>query len=136
VDPDNRREVDHAERVRLLATLDGEVPAVDASGAAKLLVVTRGLRLRQELPECFVGAAYTPVLAQGPAASHVVGFLRGERVLALATRLSRSLDHWDRTTVSLPPGVWADRLTGATHTGTVDVAGLLDRLPVALLVRA
>ncbi len=136
VDPDNRREVDHAERVRLLATLGGEVPAVDASGAVKLLVVTRGLRLRRELPECFVGAAYTPVLAQGPAASHVVGFLRGERVLALATRLSRSLDHWDGTTVSLPRGAWADRLTGATHTGTVDVAELLDRLSVALLVRA
>ena len=135
VDPDNRREVDHAHRADLLAGLGSQVPAVDATGAAKLLVVSRALRLRREQPEHFVGAGYTPVLAEGPAAAHLVGFLRGDGVVALATRLPRSLDTWAGTTVALPGGTWTDQLTGAAHTGTVAVGAVLHRLPVALLVR-
>ena len=135
VDPDNRREVDHAHRAELLAGLEASVPAVDATGAAKLLVVSRALRLRREQPQHFVGAGYTPVLAEGRAAAHLVGFLRGDGVVALATRLSRSLPTWADTTVALPDGAWTDRLTGAPHTGTVEVGTVLARLPVALLVR-
>jgi (1->4)-alpha-D-glucan 1-alpha-D-glucosylmutase len=62
VDPDNRRPVDYDLRRRLLAQLDGgEVPAVDETGAAKLLVVSRVLRARREHPEWFAG--YEPVTA-------------------------------------------------------------------------
>ena len=51
VDPDNRRPVDYALRRTLLAALDGgEVPAVDETGAAKLLVVSRALRARRDHP--------------------------------------------------------------------------------------
>lgn len=138
VDPDNRREVDHDHRARLLAgldDLDGVVPVVDPTGAAKLLVVSRALRLRREQPQHFVGGAYAPVLAQGPAAAHLVGFLRGDGVVALATRLSRSLEGWAGTTVDLPAGTWTDHLTGTVHSGTVAVGAVLAGLPVALLVR-
>jgi (1->4)-alpha-D-glucan 1-alpha-D-glucosylmutase len=75
------------------------------------------------------------VLAEGPAAAHLVGFLRGDGVVALATRLPRSLQTWAGTTLDLPAGTWTDRLTGAVHTGTVEVGAVLGALPVALLVR-
>ncbi len=138
VDPDNRREVDYAARAELLSTLD--TPAVNAMGAAKLLVVSRALQLRRERPGSFVGGIYSPLLAEGPQAAHLVGFARGPAgaepdVIALATRLPVSLDGWDRTTVPLPPGQWTDRLTGASYQGETPVAQLLDRLPVALLAR-
>ena len=66
VDPDNRRPVDYALRRKLLAALDGgEVPAVDETGAAKLLVVSRALRARRDHPEWFAG--YEPVEVTGSA---------------------------------------------------------------------
>ena len=138
VDPDNRREVDYAARAAMLSTLD--IPAVDATGAAKLLVVSRALQLRRERPESFVGGSYAPVLAEGDAARHVVGFSRGPAgaepdVIAVATRLPGSLGRWGSTTVALPGGQWTDRLTGVDHRGDTPVAELLDRLPVALLTR-
>src|SRR3712207_829373 len=56
VDPDNRRPVDYALRRKLLASLDaGDMPALDESGAAKLLVVSRVLRGRRDHPEWFAG---------------------------------------------------------------------------------
>ncbi len=74
VDPDNRRPVDFARRRELLARLDGGwLPADRAtSGAAKLLVVARALRLRRDRPELFSG--YRPLAADGPAAEHAVAF--------------------------------------------------------------
>ncbi|MEO9220316.1 MAG: malto-oligosyltrehalose synthase, partial [Mycobacteriaceae bacterium] len=138
VDPDNRREVDFAARADLLSTLD--TPVVDPTGAAKLLVVSRALQLRRERPASFVGGSYAPVLAEGAKAAHLVGFARGPAgaepdVIAVATRLPVNLDGWGPTTVPLPPGQWTDRLTGVDHRGDTPVAALLDRLPVALLVR-
>jgi len=138
VDPDNRREIDYATRTQLLSSLD--TPSVDASGATKLLVVARALGLRQERPASFVGGTYAPVLADGAGAAHLIGFSRGPvdgdpDVIAVATRLSVSLDGWGSTTVALPRGQWTDRLTGAGYEGTVAVGELLDHLPIALLVR-
>jgi (1->4)-alpha-D-glucan 1-alpha-D-glucosylmutase len=138
VDPDNRRPVDYALRRKLLASLDaGEVPAVDESGAAKLLVVSRVLRARRDHPEWFAG--YEPVAVTGSGADHVVAFDRGG-VVAVATRLPAKLadDGWGDTALQLPNGAWRDLLTGARFVS--DVAGiaadvLLARLPVALLVR-
>ncbi|MEO6880424.1 MAG: malto-oligosyltrehalose synthase [Mycobacteriaceae bacterium] len=141
VDPDNRREVDHEQRLRLLAELGTlhAAPPVDASGLAKLKLVAAALRLRRDHPDAFLAGSYTPVLAQGPQAQHLVGFARGDksgpRVIALATRLSMSLTSWDTTTVDLPEGTWTDRLSGAVHRGRVQVATVLSGLPVAALVR-
>jgi (1->4)-alpha-D-glucan 1-alpha-D-glucosylmutase len=43
---------------------------------------------------------------------------------------------WLSTTVTLPEGGWKNHLTGETvRGGTVGVAGLLQRFPVALLAR-
>src|SRR5699024_10727094 len=80
VDPDNRREVDHARRRRLLAELDADdadVPDVDVTGRAKLLLVSRALRLRRARAASFVGGSYTPLTAGGERAHHAVGFWRG-----------------------------------------------------------
>ena len=73
--------------------------------------------------------------ARGPAADHVLGFdLAG--AVTLATRLPLGLERsggWRDTTVELPIGRFVDVLTGAEHTGTVDLARLLASYPVALL---
>ncbi|WP_245177235.1 malto-oligosyltrehalose synthase [Geodermatophilus sp. DF01_2] len=144
VDPDNRRPVDYALRRRLLAQLEaGEVPTVDETGAAKLLVVSRTLRARREHPEWFAG--YEPVTATGSAAGHVVAYDRGSGeqggAVTVATRLPVGLagaGGWGDTALPLPNGSWQDLLTGGRYVS--DAAGLplapvLERLPVALLVR-
>ncbi|MGK5112504.1 malto-oligosyltrehalose synthase [Geodermatophilus sp. CPCC 205506] len=139
VDPDNRRPVDYELRRRLLARLDGgEVPAVDESGAAKLLVVSRTLRARREHPEWFAG--YQPVAATGATAGHVVAFDRGGAV-TVATRLPVGLagaGGWGDTALQLPNGAWRDLLTGdcfVSDAAGMPVRDVLGRLPVALLVR-
>jgi (1->4)-alpha-D-glucan 1-alpha-D-glucosylmutase len=136
VDPDNRRPVDFDARRELLTRLDGgRRPAVDRSGAAKLLVTSRALRLRRDRPDLFTG--YTPLTAGGPAAGHAVAFDRGGAV-TVATRLPVALRRrggWGDTGLALPPGVWADALTGRRFDGdTVRLADLLATYPVALLV--
>jgi (1->4)-alpha-D-glucan 1-alpha-D-glucosylmutase len=138
VDPDNRRPVDYALRRRLLADLDGGVvPAVDESGAAKLLVVSRTLRARRDHPEWFAG--YEPVEVTGSAADHLVAFDRGGVVpVAIRRPVALAGDGWGDTAVQLPNGAWRDLFTGERFVS--DVAGvaadvLLARLPVALLVR-
>lgn len=135
VDPDNRRDVDFAERRALLTKLDqGWLPEVDDSGAAKLLVVSRALRLRRDRPELF--ERYAPLPVVGPAANHAVAFDRGGAI-AVATRLPVGLaarGGWDDTVVLLPAGHHVDALTGRTWDGgSVRLADLLDTYPVALL---
>ena len=145
VDPDNRRPVDFAARRDLLARIDeGWLPGVDDSGAAKLLVVARTLRLRQDRPDLFAG--YRSRHAEGPAAEHMLAFERGEgNLVAVATRFPLTLSRnggWPGTTLPLPPGPggWTDVLTGqpvkAGPDGTgAELSRLLGRYPVALLVR-
>jgi (1->4)-alpha-D-glucan 1-alpha-D-glucosylmutase len=131
VDPDNRRPVDFAARRALLQRLDdGWLPPVDAGGAAKLLVVSRALRVRRDRPL----PSYEPVRATGPAAEHVVAFDRGG-VIAVATRLPVKLARqgWGDTTLALPPGDWTDALTGTE--ASPRLTELLERYPVALLVQ-
>ncbi|NYI70464.1 (1-_4)-alpha-D-glucan 1-alpha-D-glucosylmutase [Naumannella cuiyingiana] len=134
VDPDNRRPVDYQRRRARLAGLNA-APPVDDSGAAKLWVTRQALRLRRDRPELFSG--YRPVVANGPAATHLLGFDRGGAI-TLVTRLPYSLGEtgWDETAVTLPDGTWRDELTGAEHAGQVAVTELFARLPVALLTRS
>ncbi|MGI8692457.1 MAG: malto-oligosyltrehalose synthase [Geodermatophilaceae bacterium] len=135
VDPDNRRHVGFDGRRALLTRLDeGWLPPVDGTGAAKLLVVSRALRVRAARTL----SKYRPVLAEGPAAPHLIAFDRGG-VLALATRLPLGLAAgrgWRYTTVELPPGAWTDVLTRSQYDGgNQPVTELFGRYPVALLVR-
>ena len=95
------------------------------------------LRLRRERPESFLTGSYRPVPADGPAATHVVSFQRGSDVLVAVSRWTVRLAEtgWADTTLTLPEGIWTDRLTGAQHSGTIPADGLFAELPVALLVR-
>jgi (1->4)-alpha-D-glucan 1-alpha-D-glucosylmutase len=149
VDPDNRRPVDFTVRRRLLAGLAEGAgagaaavwAAEDGAGAAKLLVVTRALRLRKSHPEWFgpgPGGRYRPVRAEGTAAGHVVAFERGGGALTIVPRLVVGLERrggWGDTTIELSSGTWRnelDREQGALQ-GTVALADLLGGFPVALL---
>jgi (1->4)-alpha-D-glucan 1-alpha-D-glucosylmutase len=138
VDPDNRRPVDYAERRSLLARIDaGDIPAVDASGAAKLLLVHRALTLRRDHPGLFCG--YRALHASGPAADHALAYSRSDDLVVVATRLPVGLGAaggWRDTTLTLGAGEWTDVLTGDRVEGPeVRLASLLDRFGVALLVR-
>jgi len=138
VDPDNRREVDFAARRAVLARLEGgELPEVDGTGAAKLLVTRAALHERRRHPERF--GAYRPLAAVGDAADHLVAVDRGGAI-ALATRLPAGLagrGGWGDTAVLVPGRRWRDAVGGAVVEGPeIRVADLLSRYPVALLVPA
>lgn len=136
VDPDNRRPVEFAARRALLARLDdGWLPPVD-DGAAKLLLVSRVLRLRRDHPELF--SRYTPMTAAGAASDHVLAFDRGGAI-AVATRLPVGLaarGGWDDTVLMLPAGTWRDALTGRMiEGGPAALADILRDFPAALVTR-
>jgi (1->4)-alpha-D-glucan 1-alpha-D-glucosylmutase len=133
VDPDNRRPVDFAYRRELLRRLDsGWLPPVDATGAAKLLVVSRALRARVH-----VAPVYEPVHAEGPAAEHVVAFDRGG-VLPVVTRFPVGLARrggWGDTILRAPCQDFHDAVSGRSFTGPrIPVSEILASYPVALLV--
>ncbi|MCW2903760.1 MAG: malto-oligosyltrehalose synthase [Streptosporangiaceae bacterium] len=136
VDPDNRRPVDYAARRALLAGLDaGAIPG-DLDGE-KLQVTSCALRLRAEHPDWFA-SGYEPLAATGPAAAHVVAFRRGGATV-VATRLSAGLERrggWGTTELSPAGGPWRDALTGRSFGSDIEMSGLLDLLPVAILVEA
>lgn len=141
VDPDNRRPVDYDLRRCLLGQLDGlsveQIMARSDEGLPKLWLTRQALRLRKRLPDVFETGDYRPMMARGQKAGHVVAFNRQETVIAVAPRLIITLDDdWEGTALTLPEGSWRNELTGQTIDGTqVAVADLLERFPVALLVR-
>jgi (1->4)-alpha-D-glucan 1-alpha-D-glucosylmutase len=139
VDPDNRRAVDFEQRRRMLRAVDdgfsrGELPPVDESGAAKLHVTSRALRLRRDRPEVF--SRYTPMTVVGEASAHAIAFDRGG-ALTVATRLPVSLSErggWGDTMLLRHSGPTVDVLTGRRYEGsTLRIAEVLATYPVALL---
>jgi (1->4)-alpha-D-glucan 1-alpha-D-glucosylmutase len=135
VDPDNRRPVDFAARRDALDRIDARaVVELDDTGAAKLLVASRALRLRRDHPELFT--RYAALTATGDQADHVIAFDRGGAV-TVATRLPVGLaaaGRWGDTAVLLPHRPVTDVLTGADYEGgSLPLARLLQRYPVALL---
>jgi (1->4)-alpha-D-glucan 1-alpha-D-glucosylmutase len=140
VDPDNRRPVDFdarramLRRVRDLGPEDAMTHPDD--GAPKLWLTHRVLQLRRRQPELFEGAARA-LPASGPRADGVIAFARGERLVAIAPRLTaRGLAGAD-TTIELPPGAWIDALSGdlVPANGKIGAAAAWARFPVALLAR-
>ncbi len=78
------------------------LPPIDASGAAKLLLVSRALRLRRDRPELF--ARYRPLQVVGAASDHAIAFDRGGAI-AVVTRLPVGLERaggWRDTALLLP----------------------------------
>ncbi len=136
VDPDNRRPVDFALLQSMLDELDraGTPPPIDETGAAKMWLTSRVLRVRRDRPDLFT--AYRPVEVRGPGVAHAIAFDRGGAI-TIATRLPVGLERaggWRNTRVRIE-GELADAFTGRTLSGDVLLAGLLDVYPVALLVR-
>ena len=156
VDPDNRRPVDFGRRRSLLARLDAEpldAGTLDAGAldAEKLLVTSRLLRLRREEPDLFTQGSYA---ALPTASEHALGFVRATeagriagalglrrsaRAVTLVTRAPARLaaaGGWGEECVELPEGSWRDVFTSRRlEGGLTRVAGLLDPLPVAVLVQ-
>lgn len=128
VDPDNRRPVDYTARRAALNALEHP----------KIRVVTTALKLRRSRPDSFLRGDYTPVLASGEAADHVVAFLRGGDILVAVTRWTVRLKErgWGNTVIPVPEGRWTDALTGAVASGPTAAAQLFGELPVVLLERS
>jgi (1->4)-alpha-D-glucan 1-alpha-D-glucosylmutase len=127
VDPDNRRAVDFDARREALTSLSHP----------KFRVVRAALHLRRDRPDAFLSGSYVPVIAQGAAAEQLVAFRRGEDVLVAVSRWTVRLEEtgWGDTSVTLPPGSWTDRISGAVFSGTVNAESLFADLSVALLER-
>ncbi|NJQ15386.1 malto-oligosyltrehalose synthase [Streptomyces bohaiensis] len=149
VDPDNRRPVEFPEAALRSVVAPGETTGETTGGLPglaeeKLRLTAAALRLRRDHPDWYGPAGeYRAVGATGPAADHCLAFTRGGRALTVVTRLARGVaaDGWQGTQLSVPPGVWTDRLSGREHRVAdsgecVPVAALLAAAPVALLVRA
>jgi (1->4)-alpha-D-glucan 1-alpha-D-glucosylmutase len=142
VDPDNRRPVDYDLRRHLLAALDGMTPeaiwARRDEGLPKLWTIRQTLAIRQRRPALFGPAgSYTPLAVCGPRADHAVAFARGDGVVSVAPRLVIGLQGaWGDTILTLPSGHWHNVLSGDQYDGGgVRLTALLERFPVALLVR-
>jgi len=141
VDPDNRRPVDYEIRTALLSEIESGLPLEQIlsrmdSGLPKLWILHRALNLRREHPECFGPAAdYTPLMATGRRADHVVAFLRAGRIAAIVPRWSLKLaGNWSGTSIHLPKGRWKNLLThDQLNGGELSVKTVLQRFPVALL---
>ena len=139
VDPDNRRPVDFDALAAALGRLATEPPRGLAE--EKLLVTGRALAVRRRHREAFVGegAGYAPVPTSTGNALAFVRTADGEpAAVTVVTRLALALERlggWGDHTVVVPGGTWRDELTGrVVGGGTLRLADLLDRLPVALLV--
>jgi (1->4)-alpha-D-glucan 1-alpha-D-glucosylmutase len=144
VDPDNRRPVDFTVRELLLAEAEkaspAEVwPARADTGLPKLLLTHRALHLRSRRSDAFcAGSTYDRLTATGPKAAHVVAYVRGGDVVAVAPRLVIGLaNDWAGTTLALPDGRFENVLDGGRRTfaGEVTLPDLLGPFPVALLER-
>jgi (1->4)-alpha-D-glucan 1-alpha-D-glucosylmutase len=146
VDPDNRRPVEYDVRRSLLDEVKNLDPAAGAAlvmkraneGLPKMWAIHRALRLRYARPRSFgANAEYTPLLAEGPKAGHVIAYLRGQDVMTVVPRLPFLLrGAWQNTSVNVPAGNWTNFLTGMTVAGgAVPLQILLQDFPVALLVK-
>jgi (1->4)-alpha-D-glucan 1-alpha-D-glucosylmutase len=142
VDPDNRRPVDFELCRRLLAEAkDISAEAAwerRAEGLPKLWLIHKTLALRARQAGAFAGVSrYEPLSVLGAKADHAVAFIRDANIIAVAPRLVLGLGgDWADTTLELPLGSWRNELTGESGLdGSVPLGNLLQKFPVALLVR-
>ncbi|MBV8397228.1 MAG: malto-oligosyltrehalose synthase, partial [Acetobacteraceae bacterium] len=156
VDPDNRRPVDFAARARTLADDEAPVDAIGhwQDGRVKEAVIARALAFRRRAPGLFAQGTYVPLKLEGKMADHALAFARvheGRAAVTVVTRLAARLEGvqevplvgdaaWQGTAIILPRNLNGRRIDdvlggpgGADGSGRLLLAGLLARLPVALL---
>ena len=139
VDPDNRQPVDYPLRRRLLDELD-DLSVDDVwrridEGLPKLWLIRQTLAFRRRRPDLFGPKGdYRPLEARGARGKHAVVFVRGDAAVTVVPRLVMGLQRdWGDTTLDLPAGRWRNELTAEVVEGSVRLADLLRRFPVALL---
>jgi (1->4)-alpha-D-glucan 1-alpha-D-glucosylmutase len=122
VDPDNRRPVDFARRIRLLEELQTRIATGDLTGLAreltthwpdgrvKLYTILRALAARRAAPDLFRDGAYVPLQTEGPCAESVCAFVRqlpDRSAITVVPRLSARITEGG-SVLPLGPGVWKD----------------------------
>jgi (1->4)-alpha-D-glucan 1-alpha-D-glucosylmutase len=154
VDPDNRRPVDYAARIKALGknapleTLMENWP----DGRIKQRILSTLLHDRAAAPELYGEGDYEPLPVRGGQASCLLAFARrhGSDTLAVVVprlwsrvaeknRLPLDRAAWGDAAIALPAGCWRNVLTGADATiqGGGALAGdLLTPLPFAVLRRS
>jgi (1->4)-alpha-D-glucan 1-alpha-D-glucosylmutase len=149
-DPDNRRPVDFASRIAMLAALHKEATPHQllkswADGRLKLYVTWKLLNFRREHGDLFLQGEYIPLSVTGSRADHLIAFARhihedwcvvaAPRLLA---KLGRSKNVWQDTAIHLPPEAgsrWTNILTDEQVSGALSAAKIFATLPVAVLAR-
>jgi (1->4)-alpha-D-glucan 1-alpha-D-glucosylmutase len=147
VDPDNRRPVDFAERVRVLATV--EAPDWDRlaqdwlTGHLKLAWTRHLLKLRTELADVFANGDYQPLDVGGPHRDHVIAFARrrgrdaavivATRSLAAFTDNGRTWPRPENYDAALDVSGYAIEGFADADAPHLRLSDLLARLPVAVL---
>lgn len=141
VDPDNRTPVNFKLRRELFARVreasPEDVMADMESGAPKLWLTYKTLRLRKQRPELFEGD-YKRLPVEGPDAEHVIAFARDQRLIVVVPRLNAHSEARKRTAqITLPRGTYSNVLTDERFEQVTQLAmtELWARAPVALLVR-
>jgi (1->4)-alpha-D-glucan 1-alpha-D-glucosylmutase len=123
VDPDNRRPVDYALRQTMLGA---DSLASWRDGGPKQTLIVRALGLRAALPTLFADGSYEPIAASGPAARHVVAFMRrrdADALLVVVPRLAAGLRRTDEQ-LAFGPAALAD--TTLALPGDLAFASALD----------
>jgi len=149
VDPDNRRPVDFALRLKFLEEIENLDARDDGragrarlllnsleDGRAKLYLTREALGLRRELETLFREGSYEPLSVSGDHAEHVCAFLRrhgSDGVLVVVGRWYTRLGGeqwelpigqgvWGDTRIDLPPGAWS-RMESVFTGESIEFAG-------------
>ncbi|MBJ6125951.1 malto-oligosyltrehalose synthase [Microvirga splendida] len=153
VDPDNRRPVDYAARIK---ALDQRQPLEALmrnwiDGRIKQQVTAALLRDRAQSPELYAEGNYRALETQGAHAHRLIGYVRRHGTDALAVVVPRlwagltegsepSVDAaiWGDTSVELTRGRWINVITGdeiGIDRNRVKVSDLMGEIPFAVLKR-
>jgi (1->4)-alpha-D-glucan 1-alpha-D-glucosylmutase len=141
VDPDNRRPVDFAERIAVLAKM--ETPDWDSlvqdwpNGHLKLAWTRQLLKLRTEFAEVFTHGDYQPLEVMGPHRDHVIAFARRHGRDAVITAVAKSLAPLSQGGRAWPR---AEAFEGSLNLGGHSVEGVggdgrMTEIPLSTLFR-
>lgn len=152
VDPDNRRPVDFAERVKQLKDAAQMAHEGWHQRQLKQPLIHAALTLRAKDSDVFAKGDYVPLQVEGPLSDHVVAFLRqyeGRTILVATLRMNYKLVGEDLKLLeevgnaepgylvlpSIVPGQYANVLTGklVNVSARIRLSDLLGDYPVALL---